>query len=192
MTSVVAFELPVAEEAVLQHLEEEAIDEARIDEVIPKALDPALTAALAQELAGTEYGLFAADSGRGASGYAVALEVLSIVANFGGATATIAGGIALTSRLYRWLQQRLSQRVKVSLGAACFLAAAHLADRLGQVEFRLHGAGDTRNRPHDFAYTGNDCFYVIFERRLDLFFYAVDAYGDVTPLGEAKIPPLEG
>jgi hypothetical protein len=190
MTPVVGFELPISEVALYRLLEEEGLDEAESSNVLPRVLEPALVEEIEAELIGVNHTIVTADSGRGADAYPVALEILSFVADFGGAVATLAGGVALTRRIHRWLQQRLGHRVKVSLGAACFLAAADLEERRGEIDFYFHGGGDTRNRPHDFSYSGNDCFYVIFERKGVLYFYAVDAYGVVTALGEARMPPL--
>lgn len=65
-----------------------------------------------------------------------------------------------------------------------------MIERTGYEDFKLHGAGDTRGYPTDYSYTGNDCFYVIFDREYDLYFYAVDAYGKVTFLGTAQMPLL--
>ncbi|MFN2514298.1 MAG: hypothetical protein ABR568_23150 [Pyrinomonadaceae bacterium] len=137
-----------------------------------------------------QYKLFFADSGRGASGYSVALEVVRLIADVGGAIAVVAGGVQLTRRLFDRLRHHLGHPPVISLGAACYLAAAAMVERVETSDFTLHGAGDTRGRPPDSSYTGNDCFFVIFERGSDLYFYAVDAYGEVTFLGTAQMPKL--
>jgi hypothetical protein len=190
MTTVVAFELPITETAIDQLLAAEARIGKDLDTLPITAIDSSLAQTIDSELAGTKYTLYAADAGRGASGYVVALEIAGYIADIGGALATVTAGIHLTRRLYARLRERLGHPPLVSLGTACFLAAADLCERLSSTDFRLHGAGDTRGGSPDRSYSGNDCFYVIFDRGQDLCFYAVDAYGRVTFLGTAQMPQL--
>ncbi len=60
-----------------------------------------------------------------------------------------------------------------------FLAAADLSERLGTAEFSLHGRGDARTGSPDASYSGDDYFFVIFERQRVLYSYLVDARGRV-------------
>ena len=62
----------------------------------------------------------------------------------------------------RALRKRLGYRPNVSLGAAAFLAAADLVDRLGHADFILLGCGDTNIKPPDQSFTGDDTFSVVF------------------------------
>ena len=187
MTRVVAFELPINDSGIDQW---EADAEKGIEPLPLTAVESAIAETIQTELRDTPYALYGADVGRGASGYGVVLEVIGVIADVGGAAAALAGGIELTRRLYKKLKERLGHRPLVSLGTATFLAAADLSGRFSHTDFRFHGAGDTRDRPSDWSYTGNDCFYIIFERGPELFFYAVDAYGEVTFLGNARMPQL--
>jgi hypothetical protein len=100
------------------------------------------------------------------------------------------GGRQANETNLRELRDHLGHAPTISLGTACFLAAADLIERTGHEDFSLHEAGDIRRIPPDYSYTGNDCFYVIFERQNDLYFYAVDAYGKLTFLGTAQMPLL--
>jgi hypothetical protein len=189
LTPVVAFELPITESGIDQLLESEA-DLAAPDLLPMTAIDPLVADAIQCELAGETFALYSADVGRGAGGYGVALEIVGVIANIGGALATLTGTIVLVQRLYRKLEKHFGHPPLVSLGTACFLAAADLSERFALTDFRLHGTGDTRSNPPDQSYTGNDCFYVIFEHGEDLFFYAVDAQGKVTFLGTARMAQL--
>jgi hypothetical protein len=185
MTEVVAFELPITDEGIRAA---EADPTEQSSPLSITAIEAGLAETINAELSEQGYALFSADSGRGASGYAVALEIIGVIADVGGATALAVSSIQLTRRLYEKLRNRIGRPPFVSLGTACFLAAAELSERLGHTDFRLHGAGDTRRRPSDSSYTGNDCFYVIFDHGDDLFFYAVDASGKVKYLGIAQMP----
>jgi hypothetical protein len=166
MTRVVAFELPISTEGMAHLLELESKGSIP-DELPSSSVEPQLVETIENELVDHKYRLFSADSGRGASGPAVALEILSIVADIGGTIAFMAGTYAVVRRLYDALTKKLGRRPRISLGTATLLAAAHLSDQFDNLDFRLHGAGDTRIQPYDYAYTGNDCFYVIFERDLE-------------------------
>ena len=184
MTKVVAFELPMTDSAI----NEWETDIAKAFEPLPMtAVEARIAETIQTELGATPYALYSADVGRGASGYGVALEIANVVATFGGAVATLAGGVELTKRLYKKLHERLGHRPLISLGTACYLAAADLSERFPKCDFRLHGAGDTRAQSPDGSYTGFDCFYVIFERDAELFFYAVDARGEVKYLSNARL-----
>jgi hypothetical protein len=87
-------------------------------------------------------------------------------------------------RLYQRLAKAMGRRPLISLGTAVFLAAADLSERLGTSEFSLHGRGDARTGSPDASYSGDDHFFVIFERRRILFSYLVDARGRVHFQGE--------
>lgn len=189
MTKVIAFSLPITDTAINQLLESEA-DMAMAFEPLPmSAVDPLIAETIQTEL-DAPYALYSSDVGRGASGYGVVLEVIGFIADVGGAAATLVAGIELTRRLYNKLKERLGYRPLISLGTASFLAAADLSERFSNTDFRFHGAGDTRDQSPDGSYTGNDCFYVIFERGPELFFYVVDARGKVKFLGNVQMPQL--
>jgi hypothetical protein len=187
MTERVAFQLPITDRGVEYLLE---LETTRADDSdLPRfAVESNILAALDSELQPAEYILASADSGRGASGYAVALEIIGRIADVGGTIAFAGASAKLVQKIFGRLTAALDSPPMISLGAACYLAAADCADRIGSADFRLHGAGDTRREQIDSSYTGNDCFFVIFEKEYELYFYAVDAYGTVTFLGMASMP----
>jgi hypothetical protein len=189
MTMVVAFELPITETAINLLLESETEpDMGTWFKPLPMTpVEPPVAETIQEELSGTEYALYSASVGRGADGYGVALEIANFIATYGGAISTLAGGFKLIRRIQKKLQERTGHRPLVSQGTAIYLAAADLADRFPEGDFTLHGAGDTRSQSPDGSYTGFDCFYVIFERDADLFFYSVDAYGEVKYLSEVRL-----
>jgi hypothetical protein len=187
MTRRVAFELPITEAAIDFLLEHETGYTAPSE--LPRfAVDDQTLAAIDSEVDPSEYVLMEGDVGRGASGYGVAFELIGRIADVGGVIAFGGAAIATVRRLHQKISERLGRPPLVSLGAACYLAAADFVDRFGTHDFELHGMGDTRLHPPDSAYTGNDCFFVIFQREHDLYFYAVDAYGKTTYLSTVEMP----
>lgn len=187
MTMVVAFELPITDTAIQLLLETETDMVTGFQPLPMTAVEAPIAETIQQELRDTPFALYSGDVGRGASGYGVALEIANFIATFGGAIATMAGGIEVTRRVYKKLQERLGHRPLISLGTAVYLAAADLSERFPNGDFRLRGAGDTRAQSPDGSYTGFDCFYVIFERDAELFFYSVDARGEVKYLSNARL-----
>lgn len=128
-----------------------------------------------------------ADVGRGASGYGAALEVLLTIGGVGGVLTTLWKAGVVTRAAYREVRRRLGRRPNVSLGAATFLAAADLTDRLGHCNFQLLGSGDTNSTPPDSSFTGDDTFWAIFSQLPDLYIYIVAANGRVHYLGSHEI-----
>jgi len=186
---VVGFELPITDTAINPLLEAESEpDTGTWFKPLPMtAVEEPVAETIQEELGDTEYALYSASVGRGAEGYGVVLEIANLIATYGGAISTLAGGFALVRRLYKKLHERTGHRPLISQGTAIYLAAADLADRFPEGDFKLHGAGDTRSQSPDGSYTGFDCFYVIFERDAELFFYAVDAYGEVKYLSDTRL-----
>lgn len=128
-----------------------------------------------------------ADVGRGASGYGAALELLLTIGGVGGGLTTLWQAGVITSAAYRAVRDRLGHRPNVSLGAATFLAAADLTDRLGHCNFTLLGSGDTNSTPPDSSFTGDDTFWVVFDRSPDLYVYILAANGRVHYLGSHEM-----
>jgi hypothetical protein len=124
-----------------------------------------------------------ASVGRGASAIGAAVMVLVAIGGVGGGAQTIVWAAQLTRAAYRAVRKRLGHRPNVSLGAAKYLAAADLYDRIGYDDFELLGAGDTNSHPPDESFTGDDTFWVIFVRRPDLHVYIVAANGRVHYMG---------
>lgn len=188
LTDLVAFELPMSSRGVDLQLEAEGEPYDPDATVLGESLEPELLAIVRAEVsADAAPRLVAADSGRGASGYAVALELQGYIADFGG---TVAFGVLAwqqVKRLYDRLTARMGRPPLVSLGAATYLAAADLAGRLGTPDFVLHGATDARSNPPDRSYTGDDNFVVIFERDRRLHTYLVDARGRAHYFGSVQM-----
>lgn len=128
-----------------------------------------------------------ADVGRGASGYGAVLELLLTIGGVGGGLTTLWQASMITRAAYRTVRHRLGHRPNVSLGAATFLAAADLTDRLGHCTFTLLGSGDTNSTPPDSSFTGDDTFWVVFSRSPDLYVYVVAANGRVHYMGSHEI-----
>ena len=187
MTEVVAFELPMTDTAIQHELDAETAMVTGFTPLPIAALEAPLAEAIQQELGDTPFALYSGDVGRGASGYGVAFEIANYIATYGGAVAVMAEGIQLTRRIYKTLQERLGHRPMISVGTAVYLAAADLSERFPNGDFRVHGFGDTRARSPDSSYTGFDCFYVVFERDAELYFYAVDARGEVKYLSDMRL-----
>ena len=128
-----------------------------------------------------------ASVGRGASAYGAAIQVLIAIGGVGGGVTTLVQGAKIARNVYRTLRARLGYRPNVSLGAATFLAAADLADRLDHTDFQLLGCGDTDNAPPDQSFTGDDTFWVIFSNHPDLYVYLVAANGRVHYMGGHEV-----
>lgn len=188
MTDVVGFELPITEAAIESLIGSEDGQwtgrQELADDSVPGAVRSAVLESLPNDV---EPRYFEAESGRGASGYAVALELLGYVADVGGAGTVLWTMAMVVRRLYRNLQDVMGRRPLVSMGTAVYLAAADLSELIGVYDFQLHGSGDTRSSIHDAAYTGDDHFFVIFERNRVLYSYIVDARGRVHFQGELKM-----
>jgi hypothetical protein len=189
MTNVVAFELPITDSAINLLLEAETEpDMGTWFKPLPMtAVEAPVAETIQEELGDTPFAIYSGDVGRGASGYGAVLEIANFIATYGGAVAVLAEGAKVVVRLYKKLHERLGHRPLISLGTACYLAAADLSERFPNGDFRLHGFGDTRKQSPDSSYTGFDCFYVVFERDSELFFYAVDARGEVKYLSNMQV-----
>ena len=124
-----------------------------------------------------------ASVGRGATVYGAAIQVLITIGGVGGGVTTLAVAAKVARNVYRALRARLGYRPNVSLGAATFLAAADLADRLDHTDFQLLGCGDTNSAPPDQSFTGEDTFWVIFLDHPELHVYLVAANGRVHYMG---------
>jgi hypothetical protein len=139
-----------------------------------------------QEAVGTEVRVrgVPAQKGRGASGLGAALQVLT---NVEAVAVALAFGAKITRSAYRALRRRLGYRPNVSLGAANYLAAADLIDRLDSDDFELLGSGDTDSSPMDSSFTGEDTFWVVFSSFPVLYIYIVAANGRVHYMGSHEI-----
>jgi hypothetical protein len=129
------------------------------------------------------------EAGRGASGVAVALTVLGIVADTGGTIALTVGAAALTKRIWSKLRKTKRGVISVSSGAAALLAVESAATRLGSDQVRLisFGAVDAHT---DSSYSEFDVYWVVVEI-IDsqiIEFYLVSDKGDVTFAGRAARP----
>ena len=189
MTMTVAFELPITESAINLLLEAETEPDMGtwLKPLPMTAVEPPVAETIQEELGDTPFAIYSADVGRGASGYGAVLEIANFIATYGGAISTLAGGFELVRRLQKKLHKRTGHPPLISQGTAIYLAAADLADRFPDGDFRIHGAGDTRSQSPDGSYTGFDCFYVVFERDAELYFYSVDAYGEVKYLSNVRL-----
>jgi hypothetical protein len=171
------------------------IIDALLDDETDGLQDPPLTPATARvvEEIGTDLGsrptLRPADVGRGASGIGFALQVLEAIDTYGGALA-LSGSAALgVRRCYRRLRKSAGRAPLISLGAAQFLAAADLVDRIGQEEIRLYGSGGACSQSPDRSFTGGDAFYVILVASRRMHIYVVSAFGEAQYIGDAPEVP---
>jgi hypothetical protein len=112
-----------------------------------------------------------------------AIQILTTIGEVYGGVTALAQGAKFARAVYRTLRARLGYRPNVSLGAATFLAAADLIDRLGHTNFELLGCGDTNSSPPDHSFTGDDTFWVIFSDHPELYVYLVAANGRVHYMG---------
>jgi hypothetical protein len=126
--------------------------------------------------------------GRGASAYGAAIQILITIGGVGGGVTALVQAAKVARAVYRALRAHLGYRPDVSLGAAMFLAAADLIDRLGHTNFELLGCGDTNNSPPDHSFTGEDTFWVIFSDHPELHVYLVAANGRVHYMGGHECP----
>lgn len=149
--------------------------------VAPDLLDAA------RQAAGDDVQVTGASVGRGASAYGAAIQVLITIGALGGGVTTVAQAAKVARAVYRALRKRLGYRPNVSLGAAAFLAAADLADRLGRTDFTLLGCGDTNSKPPDQSFTGDDTFWIVFSEHPELHVYLVAANGRVHYMGVHEI-----
>lgn len=185
LTDAVGFELPITFAAIEDLLAAEGVDYNPQQELDANSVSPEIHAAVVESLPqGAQAHYFQADAGRGASGYAVALELAGYIADVGGAGTTLWLSAKAVARLYNRLRQAMGRRPLVSMGTAVYLAAADLSERIGTSDFELHGRGDTRSALYDASYTGDDHFYVLFERDRVLYSYIIDARGRVHFQGE--------
>jgi hypothetical protein len=183
MTDAIAFELPVSQDWLHSVKDPYTTVSPPLESVEPALLD-AINAELPDGYMGK---LHHADTGRGASGVAIAWEIVQGVSDTGGALAFVAGSIHLTKRIYNALRSKLGRRPMVSLGAAIYLAAADLTDRLqGSTDFSLFGADDMSGAREDGAYTGEDLFWIAFLQHNSLFVYLVHADGEVVFLRKVE------
>ncbi len=179
---VISFQVPADEEKAPNYFANRTVETASA------LVAPELVAAT-QEAVGPGIEVRATDAnvGRGVSGLGAAIQILVYIGGVGGGITTLVQGAEIARRGYRVLRRRLGHRPNVSLGAATFLAAADLADRLGHFRFVLLGCGDTNSRPMDQSFTGDDSFWVIFSDHPTLYVYIVAANGRVHYMGEHEV-----
>jgi hypothetical protein len=178
MDDAISFAVPTTEDAVDRYYADPSPDTAEAL-VAPDLLEAC------RQAAGPDVEVRGVDAtvGRGASGFGAAIQVvMTIGAVYGGLKAP-ADAAELARKTYRALRARLGYRPNVSLGAATFLAAADLADRLDRTDFELLGSGDTASAPPDRSFTGEDTFWVVFSDYPDLHVYLVAANGRVHYMG---------
>lgn len=144
MDDAISFAVPTTSDAVHAFYANPSPETAKAL-VAPGLLDAA------REAAGDDVEVTGVDAsvGRGASAYGAAIQVLITIGALGGGVTTLVQAAKVARCVYKALRKRLGYRPNVSLGAAAFLAAADLADRLGHTDFTLLGCGDTNSRPPD-------------------------------------------
>ncbi len=176
MTDVPAFEVPMTDEYVDALINSEGTD-TEPSEDIPLA-DPGLVTAVKSGLpSDATVEVHSAETGRGAEGYAAVLELLGVLASVGGTIAFGKEAYKVVKRTYDAIAQRLGSPPCVSLGAARFLAMAHLASHLGSDDIDLVASGDLSEAPPDFSFSGFDNFWVALRYEDRLYNYVVDARG---------------
>jgi len=183
ITDVPSFALPARAE-VLQDL----YDLGESPEIVrPEWLDPDALAAI-EDIDGTQ--LRVASAGRGASGVAIALQVVGLVATVGGAYAALAEGARIVKRIWQKLRGTRRGFISVSAGAAAYLAAADaIARASGSGEVRLLKFGPV-DEQEEWAFSEFDVFFAIFELTDGaLLFYTISNRGGVSFVGSAKRPP---
>ncbi|WP_020519342.1 hypothetical protein [Catelliglobosispora koreensis] len=128
-------------------------------------------------------------AGRGASGVAVGLEILGVVADAGGAIAFLVGAAALTKRIWTKLQSTKRGIISLSSGAAALLALHDAASRLTSANVRLvsFGAVDQGCGP---SYSEFDLYWAVIEvADFEVIeFYLITDQGNVTFAGRAARP----
>jgi hypothetical protein len=140
MTDVVAFELPITDEGI--ELIESLSPDRKVGLELPASSVPGdVWAAVLDALpSDADARFYEADSGRGARGWAVALELAGYVADvFGAGTAAWLSAQGVR-RLHQRLAKQMGRRPLISLGTAVFLAAADLSERLRTSEFNCMDA----------------------------------------------------
>lgn len=153
-------------------------------------VDPEVLSEVRAELPqGAQVRAMDADTGRGASGLGLALEIIGIVADVGGVAAVLVASAKTIKKIYDILTERMGRRPVVSLGAAKYLAADDLFKRTNSKDVELIGAGDVRDQVPDFAYTGEDHFYVIFQQGRQMYFYLVEPDGRARFVGSVERNP---
>ena len=190
MTDLVGFMVPINVDVLIPIM---SGTDYKGDAPLPNtAIDPELIKVVNESLPlGVEYQIFQASVGRGASGYGAAIEVVKWLSEAGGFEAgllTIAKSVQI---LFDGLRKRLASPLVISLGAAKYLAAANLIDKLGDDNFYLHGAGDTYSAAPDRSYTGLDLFWVAFRKKGRLYLYTVTSHGDAKLAAEIDLEPKE-
>ena len=190
LTPVPAFEVPIAPDRFDAYFDETESRPGVWPRDARPFVDPQLVADIEQLLEpGNRVDVVSSDSGRGADAYAAAVEIIGLISDVGGAAAAVYGAARLVREAYRRVERRLGRRPLVSVGAARCLAIADLVDRTGSEPFRLVGAGDISDRPPDFSYSGEDLFYVVFERGRELHTYIVESDGVLHYVGSVTRNP---
>jgi hypothetical protein len=163
------------------------------DTVVLQVVDPDQLSDVSETLA--EAGLDppsvnTTDIGRGASGVGLIVEVAEAIAVAGGVTEVVLRTAQVIKTIHRKLSQHQGHAATVSLGAAEYFAAAHLADVIGadQIE-RLIGSGDVRRNAHDASFIGGDAYWIVIQGAGRLHHYQVDAFGRVIYVGDAPLIP---
>jgi hypothetical protein len=177
MSRLVCVAVPIVDDLAVM----DAVDEGRLDDLL-EAADPAVVAEI--ESAGRMPVGHAADTGRGASGFGIAIAFGEALATAGGAVAAIKGTVMAVRSVYRGIGRKLGRLPVVSLGAAEHLAAADFIERHESDTVTLVGSGDVMSNGFDRAFTGGDAFWVILgDDQERLHHYQVDGYGRVTYIG---------
>lgn len=130
------------------------------------------------------------EAGRGASGVAIALNILGVVADTGGAIAFMAVAAKGTKDVWRRIRKTKQSIISISAGAAALLALDSAASRVdsGQARLVAFGAAD---HDTDSSYSEFDLYWVIVELvdSAAIEFYLVSDKGDVIFAGRAGRPP---
>ena len=129
------------------------------------------------------------EAGRGASGVAVALNLVEVVANVGGALAFTAATAKAVKEVWRKLSKTKRGIISLSAGAAALLAVDSSATRVGDGMVRLiaFGAVDT---DAESSYSELDVYWAVIEA-VDtqvIEFYLISDKGDVSFAGRAARP----
>jgi hypothetical protein len=131
------------------------------------------------------------EAGRGASGIAVALTILGIVADTGGTIAFMVGAAKVVKEVWGKLRKTKRGIISISSGAAALLALDGAANRVGSDQVRLvsFGAVDAHT---DSSYSEFDAYWVVIEL-VDtevIEFCLVGNKGDITVAGRAPRPSI--
>ncbi|MGJ7908712.1 hypothetical protein ACOQFL_19770 [Actinopolyspora sp. H202] len=128
-----------------------------------------------------------ASVGRGAEGFGAVVEVVVTFGGIGGAFMTVEWAINKTLAAYRALWHHLGRRPNVSLGAARFLAAADLTQRIKHSNFTLANSGEVDPNVPDRSFTGDDTFWAIFSDFPYVYIYIISSSGRVHYIGSHEI-----